>query len=715
MEIILAKTAGFCFGVNRAVQMVYDLLDSNKSVCTLGQIIHNDQMVEMLAKRGVRTVNDVAQANSTETLVIRSHGVGRDVYEKAEKSNVQIADATCPFVSKIHNIVSEHSTSGDTILIAGDPNHSEVMGIVGHITGDYYVFKDTEELENLTKNHPEFTKIPICVVSQTTFNAKNFKKAKDFLKKVCTNAKIFDTICNATAARQSEAASLAVQSDVMVVIGGRHSSNTSKLFDVCKSSCENTYLIETEKELKPDWFSGCKKAGVVAGASTPAGIIKEVIKTMSEIKQPVDEQMEGNDTVQENFEEALEASLSGLNGEQKVTGTVIAVNSAEVTVDIGRGVTGYVSAEEFSDDPSVELEKEVNVGDEINLVIMKINDQEGTAMLSKRRYDRFAGWDKIVAAKESGETVKGVVRDVVKGGVVAYVYGVRVFIPASQATASRNDSLEDLKGKEVEFRIIEIDQRRGKRAIGSIRVLLREARKEIEDKVWSSIAVGDRITGTVRSITSYGAFVDVGGVDGMVHISELSWSRIKHPSEVVSVGDVIEVYVKALDEEKKKISLGYKKAEDNPWTIFQNKYAVGDTLTVTVVSMTSYGAFARILPGVDGLIHISQIANKRIEKPQDELSVGQEVEVKITAIDLEKKRVSLSIRALLPEPEVEEKPEESTEDEVVATASEEAVTVSETVEIPAEEEKVEEPAAEETAKEETSAEETPAEEEKTEE
>ncbi len=718
-EITVAKTAGFCFGVNRAVNMVYDLIDRGEKVCTLGPIIHNPQIVEELARKGVRTVNDPKEALPGETLVIRSHGVGEAVYNSAAAAGVKLADATCPFVAKIHGIVKERSNAGDVILIAGDPEHQEVRGITGHIGGEYYVFSDEENLRKIVENRPEIVKKPVTVVSQTTFNEKKYKKANIFIKKVCTNVNIFDTICNATSARQKETAGLAADCDVMIVIGGRHSSNTSKLFDIAAALCPKTHLIETADEIDPKWFAGCKRVGVAAGASTPAGIIKEAIKTMSEIMQPVDEQMEGNETVQKSFEEmtdeeALEASLSNLTGEQKVVGTVVAVNSAEITVDIGRGVTGYVTAEEYSNDPAVDLEKEVNVGDEINLIIMKISDQDGTAMLSKRRYDAFAGWDKVVAAKESGEVLHGVVRDVIKGGVVTTVNGVRVFIPASQATASRNDPIEDLKGKEVDFRIIEIG--RGRRAIGSIRSVLSEARKEAREKLWSSIAVGDRIVGTVKSVTTYGAFVDIGGVDGLVHISELSWSRIKHPSEVVNVGDEIEVYVKDLDPEKQKISLGYKKPEDNPWNIFQSKYSSGDTVEVTIVSLTSYGAFARIIPGVDGLIHISQISNKRVEKPQDELKVGQTVEVKITNIDPEKKRVSFSIRALLPE---EEKPaapaeEESTEDEVVATASEENVTVSDKVEIP-EEEPAKEVKTEEAPAEEAKAEKAPAEEAKAEE
>ena len=655
--------------------MVCDLLEKGERVCTLGPIIHNDQMVKELENRGVRTVSSYSEALPGETLVIRSHGVPAEVMRKTAEAGIKTADATCPFVAKIHRIVAEKSTGGYITVIAGDASHQEVIGIVGHCTGENYVVSDAAEFRKLLEKK-------VILVAQTTFNEEIWKEIQKISKKVCTNAKIFDTICNATSMRQQEAQKLAAENDVMIVIGGRHSSNTAKLFDVCRAECGRAYLIETAAELNGAMFDGCGSAGVVAGASTPAGIIKEVIKTMSENLQPVEEQTEVKESVQKSFEEmtdeeAFEASLSSLTGDQKVEGTVIAVNPGEISVDIGRGVTGYVTADEYSSDPDVKLMDEVKAGDKLNLIIMKINDQEGTAMLSKRRYDAIAGWDNIVAAKDSGEIVTGFVKDVIKGGVVAYSNNVRVFIPASQATASRGESLEDLKGKEVSFRIIEIG--RGRRAVGSIRSVLKEQRKAAEDKIWETIAVGDRFTGVVKSITSYGAFVDIGGVDGMVHISELSWQRIKNPSEVVLVGDTVEVYVKALDPEKRKISLGYKKAEDNPWVIFENNYHVGDTVKVTVVSMTTYGAFARIIPGIDGLIHISQIADKHIAKPQDELTVGQEVDAKIIAIDSEKKRVSLSIRALLePEKAEEAAPAVSEADETVYETPDEAAAPAET-------------------------------------
>ena len=678
MKITKAKTAGFCFGVNRAVNMVYELLDSGKKVCTLGPIIHNPQLVAELEGRGVRIVSSPEEVKEGETLVIRSHGVEKAVYDKAYNLGVDVADATCPFVAKIHKIVAENSAKGAVTIIAGDKDHQEVKGIIGHCVGEYFVVASEEELDAVLENEKKISENDLILVSQTTFNAQIWGKLQKKLKKLYTNAKIFDTICNATSLRQSEADKLSKLSDAIVVIGGRHSSNTAKLHSVCKQNCDKTYLIETASELCFDDLKDCRNIGVVAGASTPAGIIKEVIDTMMENLQPTEEQVEET-AAQKTFEEmtdeeAFEASLSGLTGDQKVEGIVVAVNPTEITVDIGRGVTGYISAAEYSSDPDVKLTDEVKVDDKLNLIIMKINDQEGTAMLSKRRFDAIAGWDKIVEAKESGEVLTGYVKDIIKGGVVAYTNNVRVFIPASQATASRNDSLEDLKGKEVSFRIIEIG--RGRRAVGSIRSVLRDERKAAAQAIWDNIEVGDRFTGTVKSLTNYGAFVDIGGVDGMVHVSELSWTRIKNPSEVVLVGDTVEVYVKAIDKEKKKISLGYKKEEENPWVIFQKNYDVNDVVKVTIVSMTTYGAFARIIPGIDGLIHISQIADKHIAKPQDELTVGQEVEAKIIAVDNDKKRVSLSIRALI-QKEEEEKQDIEANDEVVYEATEDNAPVSE--------------------------------------
>lgn len=665
-KIILAETAGFCFGVDRAVQTVQKLLEEGKKVATLGPIIHNPQLVAELEAKGARIVEEPEQVQPDEVLVIRSHGVAREILLRAEKTNVIVADATCPFVSKIHKIVSSAGDEGRTVLIAGDKEHKEVVGIVGHCKGRVFVFDSEEALEQLSKSGDVTQNEPITVVSQTTFNQELFKKCQKTLKKLYTNAIIFDTICNATAKRQKEAGELAAKCDAMIVIGGKSSSNTKKLAQVCSAACEKTIHIETAGELNLSELEDASLIGVVAGASTPSGIIKEVLNTMEEMQTAAETII--NDEM--TFEEMLNASESGSNTDQKVKGYVLSVGPTEIQVDIGRKHTGYVTAAEFSSDPSIKLDEVVKVGDELNLIIMRTNDQEGTVMLSKKRYDAIAGWDKVVAAKESGEVITGTVSEIIKGGVVVFYEGIRVFVPASQATLSKSDSLDELKGKELSFKIIEIGPRR--RVIGSARSVLREQKAAKQAEFWENVAVGDRFKGTVKSLTGYGAFVDIGSVDGMVHISELSWSRIKNPSEVVKVGDELEVYIKAIDAEKKKVSLGYKKAEDNPWEIFKAKYAVGDVVNVTIVSMTTYGAFAKIIPGIDGLIHISQIADRRIEKPADELKIGQTVDAKIIDIDLEKKRVSLSIRALIEKaPEAEEAVEET------AVEAEEAVEATE--------------------------------------
>ena len=664
-EIIVAKTAGFCFGVNRAIKLTEELADAGKRVCTLGPIIHNNQMVAMLEEKGVRTAENENDRKENEIMVIRSHGVTPDILAVAEK-NGEVVDATCPYVSNIHKIVQKAYEEQSEIIIVGDKNHPEVIGISGWCNNKCYIVSGDEELKKLLEQVEYFSKKKITVVAQTTFNAEEWRKCQKTFKKVCTNSIIFDTICKATSLRQQEASELAKKCDAMIVIGGKHSSNTLKLAEVCSASCEKVYHIETAAELPINELKDVVKIGVTAGASTPSAIIKEVLIIMSEMQNPIEVTTEMEEKVVEKsiddmtFEEALEASLNSMNSEQKVHGVVLSVNRAEIQVDIGRKQTGYVSAEEYSSNPNVDLVNEVKVGDELDLIILRTNDMEGTIMLSKRRYDAIEGWNKINEAEETNEVLEGVVTEVIKGGVIVVCNGVRVFVPASQATVSRNEALENLKGNTVNFRIIEIG--RGRRAVGSIRSVLREARKEIEEKFWAEIEVGKRYTGVVKTLTNYGAFVDLGGVDGMVHISELSWSRIKHPSEVVNVGDTVDVYVKDLDTEKKKISLGFKKAEDNPWEILKNNYEVGSVVKATVVSMTTYGAFARIIPGIDGLIHISQIANERIEKIADVLSVGQEVEAKITAIDFDKKRVSLSMKALLEPVAAEEVAEE-----VVAT------------------------------------------------
>ena len=643
MNIIVADTAGFCFGVNRAVNIVNKLLAAGKKVYTLGPIIHNKQMVDELASQGVEIAEKPEDVINGATLVIRSHGVPSDVMDRINLLKIDYANATCPFVSKIHKIVNEASKKGKRVLIAGDGNHPEVEGIRGNCISESYVFKNLDELKKLVKGNNFDNNMDTIIVAQTTFSVEEWQNCLNFLKKVCTNATIFDTICNATSDRQKEAEKLSKSSDLMIVIGGRHSSNTVKLKDICEKNCK-TFLIETADELPLNALKEASCIGVTAGASTPAIIIKEVLKTMSDVLNSNEVNEEDNN---ENFEEMLEESLKNLNTDDKVHGVVVGISPNEVYVDVGRKQAGFIPANELSSDPNAKIEDLVKVGDEMDLLIMRVNDQEGTIMLSKKRLDAIKGWEKIVEANEKGEKVKGTVLNVVRGGLIAVTNdGLRVFIPASQATDNRNEPLENLLKKEVEFKIIEVNKSR-RRAVASIRAVLKDKKNELTQKFWETAEVGAHYKGTVRSLTSYGAFVDIGGIDGMIHISELSWSRIKHPSDVVKVGDIVDVYIKDLDKEHNKISLGYKREEDNPWVILKRDYPVGTIIDTEIVGLTSFGAFAKILPGIDGLIHISQIADKRVEKPQDELKIGQKVKAVITDIDFDKKRISLSMRKLL--------------------------------------------------------------------
>ena len=642
-KVTLAKTAGFCFGVNRAVNMVYELAEKEK-VCTLGPIIHNAEVVNELKEKGVIIADSPCDVKEGYTVVIRSHGVGRKVYDEISGLGLKYEDATCPFVSKIHKTVAKAGKENSTVII-GDKNHPEVKGIEGHCCGQYFTVKNHDEIENLVENHQELKTNKVTVVSQTTFDVSEWKKSLKIIKKVCTNAVIFDTICNATAERQEEARSLAEKSDLMIVIGDKTSSNTCKLYDICRRVCSRTYLVETSKELSSIDFSDACDIGVTAGASAPARIIKEVLDTMAE------NQVNSSEEKEQDFASMLEEHMQSYNTDGRVQGVVDRITPNEIYVDIvGKKQAGIVKLDELTNDPNAKAEDLVKVGDVLDLLIMRTNDQEGTVMLSKKRVDAQKGWDTVKAALESKEILTGVVTEVNKGGVIAVTDGTKVFIPASQATASKNEKTDGLLKQEVRFRIIDINDRR-RRAVGSIRSVINEEKSKAREAFWAGCEVGKVYTGTVKSLTSYGAFVDIGGVDGMIHISELSWNRIKHPSEVVKVGDVVEVYVKDIDEEKKNISLGYKKAEDNPWEVLKNNYPVGTVAEVEIVGLTSFGAFAKIIPGIDGLIHISQIADRRIEKPEDELTIGQKVNAKVTAIDFDKKRVSLSIRALLEDSE----------------------------------------------------------------
>ncbi len=631
MKIIRAETAGFCFGVNRAVQLTYGLLEQGVRVATLGPLIHNPQCVADLAAKGVVVADTPADVPDGYEVVIRSHGVPQAVYDKLAARGLTVHDATCPFVARIHALARRASEEGRTLLIAGDRSHPEVQGIVGHTRGSVFVFSDAQELALFLK--PENTKNGIIMAAQTTFEVKKWQECVNFLKKVYTNPLIFDTICNATWARQHEAEQLARRCDRMVVIGGRQSSNTRKLAAVAARFTQ-TITVESAAELDPAWWRGAGAVGVTAGASTPSSIIEEVLSSMSE--EIREEEL--------SFEEMIDASMKPVYAGKVVKGIVTGIAPSEVQVDIGTKQTGFVKLEELTGDPAAKTEDIVKKGDELDLIVTKVNDQEGVVYLSKKRLDENKGREAVAAAVESGEILEGYVTEANSGGLVVLVNNVRVFVPRSQATLRHGEDYTKLVKTNVRLKMKQCE---GRHVVGSIREVLAAENDAKREAFWANVEVGKRYTGVVKSLTNYGAFVDVGGVDGLVHISELSWNRIKHPSDVVSVGDTIEVYVKDIDTENHKVSLGYKKAEDNPWEKFKAEYPIGCTFKAPVVSITKFGAFVRILPGVDGLVHISEISNERVEKVSDALSVGQEVEVKLTDVDYEKKRISLSMKALL--------------------------------------------------------------------
>ncbi len=651
-SIEIAKNSGFCFGVTRATQAVENEIDKNipgQRIYTLGTLIHNDVYNARLKARGVEVASvdmlqalaDSATADSSVRVFVRAHGI--DI--ETEKLLMRLADSnpyftyvdcTCSYVKKIHRIVEENADEENILLVLGSATHPEVCGFVSRFSGEKIIFSDSKEFEKILSQNGEKIHNAKCtiLVAQTTQNLCEWEKTKKLLKKVCTNTIIFDTICSVTEKRQLEAKALAEKSDFMIVIGSRSSSNSVKLYSICKEKCPDTIMIESAGELVGKIPFTHKKVGIAAGASTPRDIIQEVQKTMSEAV--------------ENFAELLEESLKTLNTGDIVTGYVTAVNDGELQLDIGAKVTGIIKADQITDDPSAKLSEMFKIGDAVKAFVIRVSDVEGFATLSKKRVDSDACWTKIVEAKNNDTVLEGVVIEIVKSGVIVLVDSTRVFVHESQTDLPKGADLNEMKGKTVSLKITEARDQ-GKKAKGSIRVVTREARRAAEKSFWETIEEGKRYTGKVKSLTSFGAFVDLGGVDGMVHVTELSWKRNCKPADVVSVGDTVEVYVKSFDKETKKISLGYKSEETNPWYIFTHNYQVGDIVSVKIVSMMPFGAFAEIVDGVDGLIHNSQISMTRIAKPSDVLEIGQVVDAKITDVDMEKQKVNLSIRAILEE------------------------------------------------------------------
>ncbi|MBQ8343967.1 MAG: 4-hydroxy-3-methylbut-2-enyl diphosphate reductase [Clostridia bacterium] len=650
--VTVAKEAGFCFGVRRATDLVEQLIRDKKEgdiICTFGKLIHNEEYNAQLLAKGVERIDfskidglfKKAEDGHNVTVVLRTHGIERELLDSfngySEKCpRFKVVDCACPYVKKIHKIASENSGKGQIFILIGHSEHPEVRSIVSYSKGEYKVFNSADELEIYLKseNLSDFT---VNMAAQTTQNLQEWKKCQKILKKYCTNSKIFDTICSVTEKRQTEAENLCKTTDVMLVIGGKDSSNTAKLYQICKGHCPKTFWIQTKDDIPFDKIGNSYIIGITAGASTPDSLIQEVKESMSNIVE----------NFAELFAESEQERVKIYKG-ATVKGTVMSISENEIRLDLGAKSTGVITRENMNIDNSVKLDTIFKIGDEVEARVEATSDSEGIITLSKKAIDDVKNWEKIVAYANDQTVIEAKIAKAVKGGVVAVVDGAEVFIPASQTGLNKDEDLAKLAGTVQKIKVIEIKNDGRKKAIGSIKVVAREEKKAALEAFWAGIEEGKIYEGPVKSITSYGAFVDLGGVDGLVHITELSWKRIKNPSEVVKVGDVIKVFVKSFDKEAKKISLGHKTEEENPWNIFKSKYAVDDVAEVKIVGVTSFGAFAEVVPGVDGLIHISQIADKKIDSVANVLKVGDVVEAKIVGIDDDNKKVSLSIRVLLP-------------------------------------------------------------------
>lgn len=641
IDIEIAENAGFCFGVRRAVEIAEGAAARFGRVKTLGELIHNEAVVEDLHKKGVCAADCVEEAEG-EALIIRSHGVPKDVKERAERLCRAVFDATCPFVAKIHGIVSGLSADG-ALIILGDKDHPEVIGIMGNSVRRAYAVKSFGEIDELIENGTIGAEEKAALVVQTTFDRERFLEIAREIREKYPRVEINDTICSATAKRQESARELAKRAALMVVVGGRSSSNTRRLAEICREYTKTVFATSAEdmpwqavRSLPADCV-----VGITAGASTPGYIIKEVHERMNEEIKTTNEN-------EEDFASLLEQdqSFTRLYTGKRVKATIVSVSKKEAVVEVGAKQTGYIVREELTNDPNAEVEDVVKPGDVIDAIVIKVDDNVGTVALSKKRVDAALGLEKLQAVKDANETIEGTVAQVVKGGVIVIYENTRVFIPGSHTGIPRGGKLEDLVKKPVKFKIIEVSNERGGRVVGSIRLANKEVRDAAKAKFWETIKVGDKFEGEVRSIENYGVFVDIGAVDGLVHTADLTWNRVGHPKDIVKVGDKITVIVKSFDPEKKRVSLSAKDPEDNPWNKFVSEYKKGDVIKATIVSITEFGAFAQIIPGVDGLIHISQISTERVANIASVLSVGQEVEVKIIEIDEERERVSLSIKAL---------------------------------------------------------------------
>ncbi len=625
MNVKVAKTAGFCFGVKRAVELVEQQAALGKKVYTYGPIIHNEEVTEELAKKGVKIVTGKDEWCNEEkgTLIIRSHGVSRKEFEEMQASGHEILDATCPFVKKIHRIVEEQSNNGRHIIVIGSEEHPEVQGIIGWCNGPVTVVENVSDAEKLEENQEK----KVCVVAQTTFNSKKFQDLVEILEKKRYDILVLSTICSATEERQAETRLLAQESEAMIVIGGLHSSNTRKLYEISKQQCVNTYFIQKLSDLDLNDFKSFRSVGITAGASTPNNIIEEVHTSMSDL----------------SFEQLLEESFKTIHNGEVVEGTVIRVKEDEIVLNIGYKADGIITRSEYTNTPNVDLTEVVKEGDKMQAKVLKVNDGEGQVLLTYKRLAAEKGSKRLEEAFNNKEVLTATVSAVLDGGLSVVVDETRVFIPASLVSDSYEKDLSKYKDQEIEFVISEFNPKR-RRIIGDRKQLLVAKKAELQKELFAKISVGDVVEGTVKNVTDFGVFIDLGGVDGLLHISEMSWGRVENPKKVFKAGDAVRAFIKDITGEK--VALSLKFADQNPWANAEEDFAVGNVVTGKVARMTDFGAFVELVPGVDALLHVSQISRNHVEKPADVLKIGQEVTAKIVDFNFADKKISLSVKAL---------------------------------------------------------------------
>ena len=639
-KITRADYSGFCFGVKRAIEKTCEAIENkkeNEKIYTKGPLIHNKAVTDELAAKGVRIIDNLEQAGSNSTVIVRSHGEPESFYKEAADMGVKLIDATCPFVEKIHTLVKKAYEDGYTVVIAGDRNHPEVTGTNGWCNNSAIVAQTAQEASCISQDR-------VFVVAQTTVTEEIFEE-------VCSNINAEEcitrnTICSATKNRQDSCIELAKKSDVMVIIGSKNSSNTQKLYNVSKKHCTKTYFVENIEDLPLKQIEKCNKIGITAGASTPERIIEEVISIMCEITKETN--------LMNDFMDEIEKSLRLPRGGEIVNGKVHQVTENEVIVNLGCKKDGIIPKEEVSLEEGQKLADVFAEGDEVQAKVIKTDDGDGGILLSKKKLEVNEHWNEINNAFENKELVTVKITRAVNGGVIGAYKEVTGFIPLSQLSDKYVEDPAEFIGQEMEVKITRVDQRRGK-IVFSRRAVLNEEKEKKLAEIWANIHVDDIVEGKVMRFTDYGAFVDIGGIDGLLHISEISWGKLRHPQEVLQIGDTVKVKVLSMNEEKGKISLGLKQTMPEPWSVIDEKYEVGQVVTGKVVQIKEYGAFVELEPGLDGLVHISEIAHKRVNDISEELTVGQEVNAKILEIDKDKKRISLSIKATTaPEEEAEE-------------------------------------------------------------